>query len=338
MNEIRKYKGNSNRFHELDVLRGVAALAVVVFHYSGHCTRYFSDFPFNFTYGKYGVQLFFVISGFVIYFTLDKSKNWRDFAFSRFGRLFPAYWATLALLMLNDIILNNNVWWGGYAVNLTMLQKFLGYLDIDIVFWSLAVELNFYVIMGILFTTRAIQKITTITLIWLLIAGLNANIKKHLGMPFLSDLISTYLILDYAPYFIVGMMFYLIKRGGLKKEQIAIIFCAFITIYINQGMQTGIIAIIIFTIFALATAGVLNFTISRSTLWLGTISYPLYLVHRNLGYEALFRLDHFGVSSTLSFTLVLAGSLLLSSILAYSVEQPAMKALRSWYQARKKDL
>lgn len=331
-------KASSGRFQELDVLRGIAALAVVVFHYSGHCTRYFNDFPFNFSYGKYGVQLFFVISGFVIYFTLDKSKNWRDFSFSRFSRLYPAYWAILALLIIKDILSTNPIWWGGYTVNLTMLQKFLGYPDIDIVFWSLAIELNFYIIMIILFTTRIMQKITTITLIWLLIASLYAMINQHPGISFLPDFIYTYLILPHAPYFITGIMFYLAQKDGLKPEHIAIISCALIAIYIDGGMEAGIIAVIIFTVFGLATTGVLHFTISRWTLWLGAISYPLYLVHRNLGYEALFSLDRLGFHSTLSFILVLTGALLLSSVLTYLVEQPAMKALRSWYQARKKDL
>ncbi len=87
------------RFEELDVLRGVATVAVVVFHYSGQATRYFTGFPFHFKLGEHGVQLFFGISGFVIFMTLEKTQRLRDFVVSRFSRLYPAYWTTLAILV-----------------------------------------------------------------------------------------------------------------------------------------------------------------------------------------------------------------------------------------------
>src|SRR5258708_28703021 len=104
-------KGESGRFEEIDVLRGIAALVVVVFHYSGHCVRYFGDFPFYFTYGRHGVDLFFIVSGFVIYFTLEKSRNWRDFAFSRFSRLYPVYWGALTMVVaINVIVFDGHVW------------------------------------------------------------------------------------------------------------------------------------------------------------------------------------------------------------------------------------
>src|SRR5262245_3655062 len=77
------------RFEELDVLRGVAAMAVVIFHYSGHATRYLTGFPFHFKLGEHGVQLFFAISGFVIFMTLENTQRLRDFVVSRFSRLYP---------------------------------------------------------------------------------------------------------------------------------------------------------------------------------------------------------------------------------------------------------
>ena len=76
------------RLDEIDVLRGLAALAVVVFHYSGHSQRYFADFPFHLEYGKYGVQLFFVISGFFIFQTIEKCRNVQEFLLLRFSRLY----------------------------------------------------------------------------------------------------------------------------------------------------------------------------------------------------------------------------------------------------------
>jgi hypothetical protein len=85
--------GLRTRFAELDVLRGLAAACVVLSHYSSHRVRYFGAGPFGVhlgkIYGFYAVEMFFMISGFFIYLTLERSAAWQDFAFSRVTRLYP---------------------------------------------------------------------------------------------------------------------------------------------------------------------------------------------------------------------------------------------------------
>ena len=131
------------RFKELDLLRGIAALAVVLYHYTGHAVKYYR-FPFHFSIGSYGVPLFFTISGFVIFWTLEKCVTIRDFAVSRFIRLYPTYWAALGLLFVATLLSGEQPWLRAYAVNATMLQAFVGVDHLDIVYWSLSVELMFY--------------------------------------------------------------------------------------------------------------------------------------------------------------------------------------------------
>jgi len=96
---------NASRIVELDALRGLAALAVVAFHYTtlygelyGHSTQP----PVSFGFGNYGVHLFFLISGFVIFMTLERTRTAMDFVVSRFSRLFPAYW--VAILMSAAVV------------------------------------------------------------------------------------------------------------------------------------------------------------------------------------------------------------------------------------------
>ena len=90
----------SARVVELDALRGIAAVAVVAYHYT---TRYAEQIghagglPLSIAFGNYGVQLFFLISGFVIFMTLERTRSAMDFVVSRFSRLFPAYWAAMAI-------------------------------------------------------------------------------------------------------------------------------------------------------------------------------------------------------------------------------------------------
>src|SRR5689334_21950406 len=93
-------KKNSERLLELDVLRGLAAFGVLCYHYTTHHTLLFSPTIkplFNFPYGVYGVELFFMISGFVIFMTLENTKRPLDFIVSRFSRLYPCYWASVIL-------------------------------------------------------------------------------------------------------------------------------------------------------------------------------------------------------------------------------------------------
>ena len=86
-----------SRMVELDALRGIAAVAVLGYHFT---TRYqeqighVGGMPVDLLAGKYGVYLFFLISGFVIFMTLERTRTAADFVVSRFSRLFPAYWVS----------------------------------------------------------------------------------------------------------------------------------------------------------------------------------------------------------------------------------------------------
>src|ERR1700686_2691801 len=84
---------------QLDVLLGIAALMVLLFHYTERFHELYGHAPgmVLFTIGRQGVDLFFIISGFVIFMTIEKTRRGLDFVVSRFSRLFPAYWIAVSL-------------------------------------------------------------------------------------------------------------------------------------------------------------------------------------------------------------------------------------------------
>src|SRR5262245_36843058 len=133
----------NSRIEELDALRGLAALFVVVFH----CAMFRPQADYGFYLGITGVDLFFIISGFVIFMSLENSKSGNSFLVSRFIRLFPIYWviATLTFLvyfflnLFDGVIPYTEIPLKNYLVNLTMFQYYFGVPNISGSYWTLII-------------------------------------------------------------------------------------------------------------------------------------------------------------------------------------------------------
>lgn len=153
-------------FAFIDLLRGVAALLVFWFHLDLHILCGYPAEPVppgSWTYwlvygfldlGRYGVALFFMISGFLIPSTLRApNASLRSYAIHRFCRLYPAYWVAIAAWATAAWLSGD--WQGLNArtavANLTMAQKFLGVPDVIGAFWTLPIELLFYLTCALLF-------------------------------------------------------------------------------------------------------------------------------------------------------------------------------------------
>ena len=150
----------ADRLQELDALRGIAALLVVLFHYSmGRPAKFL-----GFELGISGVDLFFIISGFVIYMSINKRGNLKGFLIRRFFRLYPVYWlvvsftTVLALFNFAQIELEP-ITFTRYVSNLTMFQSYLGETDIDGPYWTMIVEVLFYLLITTLILLKVFKHI-----------------------------------------------------------------------------------------------------------------------------------------------------------------------------------
>jgi peptidoglycan/LPS O-acetylase OafA/YrhL len=147
----------------LDALRGFAALVVALFHLSPqvlgpklHMTIYQ-----HLDLGKYGVLLFFVVSGYVIPMSLERHGDLRRFWIGRLARIYPAYLAAIALFAL-ACAAGWLVWprelraetVTGALAHVSMLTDLLGQRGAVRVFWTLAYEMTFYLIVSGLFVWR----------------------------------------------------------------------------------------------------------------------------------------------------------------------------------------
>ncbi len=164
MDETTKVTARKMAF--IDVLRGLAAVLVYVFHQQIHTFVGYPEKPIpqgSLTWwfflgaidlGKIAVAVFFCVSGYLIPSTLTKpGATIRDFTIHRIFRLYPAYWVSIAARLVVLVALGmtaNLPTTFNLLANITMFQKFIGQQDMIGVFWTLQIELVFYIVAAVL--------------------------------------------------------------------------------------------------------------------------------------------------------------------------------------------
>lgn len=325
---------HAERFHELDLLRGVAALWVVAFHYLREYHVLYGDpnagFP-HFPDGIGGVKLFFLISGFVIFMTLERSATGREFVVSRVSRLYPAYWTAVLITFTVGYLwpLPDQT---GYslsqlAVNLSMLQAYFYVPAVDGAYWSLAVELSFYVVMLALFELGLLKHIRIVSFIWIALDVTIMLFRQH-HIDIVPYRLGMLLSVPYANLFVAGIAFYDVRRRGWNRGAVLILAASLAAQAAIAGVGDAGVVALFFLAFALALSGRLTVFCRSPLLWLGTISYSLYLTHQMLGYRVIMSLKSLGVSHLTASAIATVGALALASLITLLVERPAQRALR----------
>ncbi|MBS0514178.1 MAG: acyltransferase [Proteobacteria bacterium] len=290
-----------DRVNEIDLLRFLAALSVVFFHYSfrGYAADSLSVMPYPMLapvskYGYFGVELFFMISGFVILMTAA-SGSLRGFIVSRIVRLYPAFWACCTITFVITIAVGAPRYFasfGQYLANMTMLSGFFNVPSIDGVYWSLFVEIRFYLMVAVLLTFGMIEKAQIFIVGWII-----CSILLEI---FPVERLQTLLITEYSPYFAAGATYFLIWKNGFSAARIATISTAWgLAVYqslrglkgfvahFHTDMNGWIVAMIVTTFFVVMLLVALRRTgLFGRTRWLllGSLTYPLYLLHQHIGY------------------------------------------------------
>jgi len=316
------------RLLELDSFRGLAAFAVILYHYNNY---FFNPIPI-FSYGNFGVQIFFIISGFVIFMTLQKIKRPKDFLITRFSRLYPTYWTAAILTFITlkfTPFPTQEVTFSQLIINLTMMQHWFGIQDIDGVYWSLAIELFFYLQIFLLLVWGNTKYITHYSFIWLILMLATQALIHHRIFPHINYYYQ-FPLLRNGTLFIAGIHFYLLKYqtdNNLLKH-LMILLCLGIHFWINGPLE-GYIISGFFCLFYLFTYDKLGFLKARPLVFLGTISYPFYLIQQNIGFEILNFLQLTTINSIIIkgiITITIIG--LISTFITFMIEKPANKWLR----------
>lgn len=329
------------RITGLDALRGLAAFGVLLYHYTSNYQRLFGHRGqplFFLHWGALGVQLFFIISGFVIFMTLEKTRRPFDFVRSRFARLFPVYWAAIALTLavLTCFPLpGRHVSLARAVINLSMCQELIGVGHIDPVYWTLQLELCFYAIMLVLFSAGQLRRVELYLLIlvalseirnrWLPSSG--PALMHHHALAIAVGKLNLLLVLDHIHVFLIGIMLYRLYKQPRAWHLVVIGLCLAHSLLWEPRLDFIVTIVFAVTVYA-AARGLLRPLENPAFVFLGFISYSLYLTHQNIGYVVIHAAENHGASPNTSIVVAIAVALMIATILTLRVECPALRLLR----------
>nr|WP_320778663.1 acyltransferase [Streptomyces sp. CRN 30] len=350
------------RLRALDGLRLVAALMVAAYHYGGRggeITEAWGSSPKTqfptlhewFAYGCLGVQVFFVISGFVICMS-GWGRSLTSFFASRVSRLMPSYWA--AVIIVTAVFALPAVAFEAVSpsdalVNLTLLQQPLGADRVLGVCWTLWVEIRFYALFALCVVLPGANRRRVIMFCvgWTLAAAL----AQAADQPLL-DLV---LMPEYAPFFIGGIGLYLVHRDRRDVYAWGIVAVSFLIGQryavdelwnasdpnaFSHRTSFGIVLVVALGFLAVAAIalGWLSWANWRWLTVAGALTYPFYLVHEHLGWVVIHTLHRdLHLPSVPTVALTVASMLLLAWLLNRFVEEPLTPRLRAALSRPKKD-
>jgi len=266
----------------LDLLRGLAAVAVCYFHFTHGNPDFLSSTNILYVSGRFGflgVDVFFVISGFVIPYAMYRGnyhlKDFGRFLSKRVVRIEPPYLLSILLVLLLNWISTLSphyrgegflINWSALGLHLGYLNAFFGYPWVNDVYWTLAIEFQYYILIALIFPLL-IHREKMYAYGILLIFGLSGF---FLG--------SHNYIFNYSLLFITGILLFQFHIGYLNKKTFgSLLLLALIMIFVKFDKRYIVAALLPYFFI---TYFEFHDRISR---FLGNISYSLYLVHIPIG-------------------------------------------------------
>ncbi|WP_179336013.1 acyltransferase family protein [Winogradskyella costae] len=299
---------SKNRIYQLDLFRFFAALIVVLYHYffRGYAADNLSDLDFSeisdyFKYGFLGINIFFIISGFVISLSI-KDRSLIKFIISRLSRLYPIYWICVLITFVVILLFGAPRFTAEleqFILNLSMFHNYVRVESIDGVYWTLFIEMKFYIF--IIGSYLVLNKFKPIKLDYLIYTWLTLSVLYlYFSELPIFRIGNSLFILDWSSYFIAGMILYQIYKSKLNVKYAVLLSIALFTsiqhtitetakkanhfnIEFSPIIACGII-VIFYLLILLVACHKLRGMNSSKFIKIGMLTYPLYLIHQKVGY------------------------------------------------------
>lgn len=322
----------------LDYLRAVSIILIFLYHYT---TRYQESIGhaavwlFNVPWGCFAVNTFFVLTGYLTFANLNQGGV--QFLSKRIIRLYPTFWASIlitstfmAIIMPERLRSVKDI-----ALNFTMFPGLLGAQSVDGVYWTLQVEMIFYLLVSII-SCRNSERWRNIGVGCWICAATVAFLCKRVGINPLPIKFIGLITLSTSrfEFLAAGVLLALLEKERRQRLGIylGLIACSIIA-YWDMGWIHGVLWMIL-TVACIAVAVDIESKqnnksnpLTRVLVWLAQISYPVYLLHQFIGFAILRKLDTYGMTSEFIMLIPIVFSLLLGALLHKYVEIPSARFL-----------
>src|SRR5260221_1098387 len=266
------------RIESIEALRGLAALAVAWHHFTNGIGLIGDGWlKASGAYGYLGVEIFFVISGFIIPYSMIRGgylfpTSIPTFLLKRLVRLEPPYLASILVAIALSYLSASTPWYRGNPpeINSVQLVSHIGYLTpilgcqwLNPVFWSLAIEFQYYLLVSVVYPLVASESRA------LRYASLGALCLSAIAIP------APLFVAKYLPLFALGIIAFC-RAVGLESSRMSWVLTIMVAAAGSSDLGPAIMAVGIIRSLAITS---MRFPKSRALVMLGAVSYSLYLLH-----------------------------------------------------------
>jgi peptidoglycan/LPS O-acetylase OafA/YrhL len=254
--------------------------------------------------------------------------------------LYPAFWVACAITMAAIVRSQDprfRVSWLDFFWNLTMVPEHVGAMFVDGAYWSLAVELQFYVLVWCVLRANLMRRVQPVLWLWLALAATDAARAIYPA--------ERWLIAQWAPLFVIGGATYLITSQGWTRGRVALLIAALsvgvwharveaqslATFWAGMGPDPDVVSCILVgatAVFVLIGVGAVQVKRSALATIPGRLTYPVYLVHQVAGYLLYATLNSILEQPLVSLLLTIIAAILVGTVLNTWVETPLGPRLR----------
>ena len=322
------------RLDNIDLLRAVAIISVLLYHYTSRWHA--GGLPIRFDLGWAGVDLFFMVSGFCIFMTLERSRTLAEFWARRFARLQPAY---MVGVVLTFAVVN---WLGlpGGEVTPVVAAGNLVWFDIapswgfvDDAYWSLVVEVKFYFWFGLLYFLLKGRNVSLAWAVFAVVGGLLTHTEEW-GWPTghaLAVAARAIMIGPFAPMFLVGAVCYEFRHQPVPRAIVPVL-AAFVLLP-TSARYTGVVWLgPLIAVFAAVVFRLPRLRLPHAITLIGLSSYSLYLVHQYIGLAIILALAPVIPALLLRILITTAIMVSLAIAMFYTIELRWRKPLANLVQ------
>ncbi len=254
--------------------------------------------------------------------------------------MYPAFWVACSLTMIAIVLSDDDrffVSWTDFGWNLTLVPQYVGAAYVDGAYWSLAVELQFYIMVWCMLRAGLMRRVETVLWLWLALAILDAARPMY---P-----VERWLIANWAPLFVIGAVTSTVVSHGWTASRAGLLATSLLTavwhsrleasklvrVWEGSGPDVIVVAGVLMlctVVFVSTGLGMLRVRESALATVSGRLTYPVYLIHQVAGYLLYTQLNAALHRPVVSLLLTVLSAVLVGAALNAVVEQPLGPRLR----------